>query len=88
MLSDVEEGDKLMLTRLTPVATLVQWLLALLLLLALFHKIWGFSLLSGVLGFLIKILGLFDSGQILDMYIICSVVLLYFPFKNTVVSHA
>jgi len=33
-------------------------------------------------GFLLKIWGFFDSGQILEMY----VVLLYFPFKNTVVS--
>ena len=40
-----------------------------------FCFIWG----SGVF---IKNLGFFDSGQILEMY----VVLLYFPFKNTVVS--
>jgi len=37
----------------------------------------GVSVSSGVLGF-------FDSGQILGMY----VVLLHFPFKNTVVSQA
>jgi len=42
----------------------------------------GFPVLSGVLGFLLKIWGLFDSDQILEMY----VVLLYFPFKNTVIS--
>jgi len=42
-----------------------------------FCFIWG----SGVF---IENLGFFDSGQILEMY----VVLLYFPFKNTVVSHA
>jgi len=34
------------------------------------------------LGFSCFIWGLFDSGQILEMY----VVLLHFPFKNTVVS--
>jgi len=32
----------------------------------------------------LKIWGLFDSGQTLEMY----VALLYFPFKNTVVSEA
>jgi len=42
-----------------------------------FCFIWG----SGVF---IKDLGFFDSGQILEMY----VVLLYFAFKNTVVSQA
>jgi len=42
-----------------------------------FFFIWG----SGVF---IKNLGFFDSGQILQMY----VVLLCFPFKNTVVSQA
>ena len=42
----------------------------------------GFSLLSGVLGLLLKIWCFFDSGQILEIY----VVLLYFPFQNTVVS--
>jgi len=42
----------------------------------------GFSCLTGVLGFLLKIWGLFDSGQILEIY----VVLPYFLFKNTVVS--
>ena len=47
-----------------------------------FTRIWGFPVSSGVLGFLLKIWGLFDSGQILEMY----VALLYFPFKNTVVS--
>jgi len=40
-----------------------------------FCFIWG----SGVF---IENLELFDSGQILEMY----VVLLYFPFKNTVIS--
>jgi len=38
---------------------------------------WGY-------GFFSKNLGFFDSVQILDMYIL----LLYFPFKNTVVSQA
>jgi len=42
-----------------------------------FCFIWG----SGVL---IKNLGFFDSGQILEIY----AVLLYFPFKNAVVSQA
>jgi len=42
-----------------------------------------FSVSSKVLGFLLKIC-FFYSGQILEMY----VVLLYFPFKNTVISHA
>jgi len=42
-----------------------------------FCFIWG----SGVF---IENLGFFDFGQILEMY----VELLYFPFKNTVVSHA
>ena len=44
----------------------------------------GFScfIVFGVLEFLLKIWGLFDSGQILEMY----VVLLYFPSKNAVVS--
>jgi len=41
-----------------------------------FCFIWG----SGVF---IENLGFFVSGQILEMY----VVLLYFPFTNTVVSH-
>ena len=35
-------------------------------------------------GFFIENLGFFDSGQILEMY----VVLLYFPFNNTVISQA
>ena len=39
---------------------------------------------SGVFLFLSGVLGFFDSGQILEMY----VVLLYFPFKNTVISQA
>jgi len=49
-----------------------------------------FSLDLGVFCFVwgsevfIKNLGFFDSGQILEMY----VVLLYFPFMNTVVSQA
>jgi len=30
----------------------------------LYHWIWGFSVLSGVLGFFIENLGFFDSGQI------------------------
>jgi len=42
-----------------------------------------FSVSSGVLGFLFKIWA-FYSGQILEMH----VVLLYFPFKNIVVSQA
>jgi len=42
-----------------------------------FYFIWG----SGVF---IENLGFFDSGQILEMY----VVLLYLPFKNTAVSQA
>ena len=46
----------------------------------------GFFTRSGVflfhLNFLLKIWGLFDAGEILEMY----VVLLYFPFKNTTVS--
>jgi len=50
-------------------------------LLGIFNWICGFPVSSGVLGFLLKIWGLFDSGQILEMY----VVLLYFPLKNTVV---
>ena len=42
-----------------------------------FCFIWGSAVF-------IENLGRFDSGQILEMH----VVLLYFPFKNTVVSHA
>jgi len=52
-------------------------------LLGIFHNIWGFPVSSGVLGFLLKkIWGLFDSGQILEMY----VALLYFPFKNNFIG--
>jgi len=51
-----------------------------------FHEIWGFSVLSEVLFFLLKIWDFFASGQSLEM---CVVLLYaYFPFKNTVVSHA
>ena len=44
---------------------------------------WFFSLDLGFWGFYWKS-GFFDSGQILEMY----VVLLYFPFKKTIVSKA
>ena len=44
-------------------------------------SVWGFSV-SSVL--FIENLGFVDSGQILEMY----VVLLYFPFKNAVISLA
>jgi len=49
-----------------------------------FHYIWSFSVLSGVLGFLLKIWDFFYSSLNIEMY----VVLLYFPFKNTVFSKA
>jgi len=42
----------------------------------------GFSCFIWGSGGFIENLGLFDSGQILEMYL----VLVYFPFKNTVVS--
>jgi len=48
-------------------------------LLGIFHQIWSFPV-SFI--FLLNIWGLFDSGQIFEMY----VVLPYFPLKNTVVS--
>jgi len=44
----------------------------------------GFSCFIWGSGVLMKIWGLFDFGQILEMY----VVLLYFPFKDTGVSEA
>jgi len=39
-------------------------------LLGFFHKIWGFSVLSGVF---IENLGVFDSGQILEMHVVFSI---------------
>jgi len=42
-----------------------------------FCFIWGSAVF-------IENLGFFDSGQILEMYVVS----LYFPFKNTVISHA
>jgi len=52
-------------------------------LLGAFAYIWSFSVLSGVLGFLLKI-WVFIFRQILEMY----VALLYSPFKNTVFLQA